>query len=347
MFDYWLNLQLFADGAAGATGGDGAANAAGEGAAPGDNSAVDAEQQLNQRLLDLGVPPDKLRKRAKKGAVQLPPGAVSTQPPQQQAANAAQPQQEQKPAAPQTQKPTWDEIMADPEYNKKMQDIVKARLKSNGEAEDTLSKMGPAIELMARRYNLDAENLDYDALVKAINDDNSYYEGKALEMGVDVETAKKIDQNEREVARRQRQDAKTLEQQKLNDHVQKIQAQAAELKKTFPNFDLMEELKNPTFARLTGPNVGLSVEDAYYAVHRKEIQAASMQIAAQQAQQKVVNAIQAGQSRPDESGITGQAPSVTVFDYRKASKDQRAALKQAIRDAAARGEKLYPGQRIP
>jgi hypothetical protein len=88
----------------------------------------------------------------------------------------------------------------------------------------------------------------------------------------------------------------------------------------------------------------MSVEDAYYAVHRKEIDAARSQVIAQQTMQKASNAIQAGSRRPDENGTSGQSPSVTTFDYSQASRDQREALKKQIRAAAARGEKLYPGR---
>ena len=112
------------------------------------------------------------------------------------------------------------------------------------------------------------------------------------------------------------------------------------MKKVFPNFDLMAELKNPAFARMTAPNVGISVEDAYYAVHRNEIQTAAMQVTAQKTAQKISNSIQAGSRRPNENGTTGQAPSVTTFDYQRASKEQREALKRRIRS----GEKIYPGQ---
>jgi hypothetical protein len=69
-----------------------------------------------------------------------------------------------------------------------------------------------------------------------------------------------------------------------------------------------------------------------------------MQVVAQKTAQKISNAIQSGSRRPDEAGISSQAPSVTTFNYRNASIEQRNALKQRIRDAAARGEKLYPGQ---
>ena len=88
----------------------------------------------------------------------------------------------------------------------------------------------------------------------------------------------------------------------------------------------------------------VSVEDAYYAVHRREIQQATIQASAQQAAQKISNSIRSGQNRPDENGTTGQAPSVTTFDYSKASREERDALKRRIREAAARGEKLYPGR---
>ena len=200
--------------------------------------------------------------------------------------------------------------------------------------------LSPALELLARKHGQDPANIDYDALAKAISDDESYYEDKALEMGVSVETAMKIDQQERDNARQQRQEAQTLEQQKFQQHIMKLEQQGEAMKKVFPNFDLRTELKNPAFARMTSPNVGISVEDAYYAVHRNEIQTAAMQVTAQKTAQKISNAIQAGSRRPDENGTSGQAPSVTTFDYRSMSPEQRKALKARILS----GEKIYPGQ---
>ena len=230
--------------------------------------------------------------------------------------------------------------MADPEYNKQMQATMQARLRSAKGAEETLGKLTPALELLARQHNLDPANIDYDALAKAISEDRSYYEDKALEMGVPVETAMKIDNEERDTAREKRQQERTLEQQKFQQHIMKLEQQGEAMKKVFPNFDLRTELQNPAFARMTSPNVGISVEDAYYAVHRNEIQTAAMQVTAQKTAQKISNAIQAGSRRPDENGTSGQAPSVTTFDYRNASHEQREALKKRIRS----GEKIYPGQ---
>jgi len=334
-YKHLLNLQLFAGEGAGGDGG-------GEGASTGE-SAVDAGQQ---RLLELGVPADKLRKRASKSAAKAPV-AVNTAPqaPQQtqeQDAAAANPTEEQNTDAP--TRMSWDEIMADPEYNQQMQAVVQSRLKSAKNAEGNLAKLTPALEVLARKHGLDPANIDYEALSKAIHDDEQYYEDKALEMGVDVNTARRVDQEERANARQQRQEAQTLEQQKIQQHIQKLQQQGEALKATFPNFDLRTELQNPAFARMTSPNVGISVEDAYYAVHRQEIQTAAMKATAQQTAQKISNSIQAGRRRPAENGTSAQAPSATTFDYRNASPEQRAAIKQRIREAAARGEKVYPGQ---
>ena len=117
------------------------------------------------------------------------------------------------------------------------------------------------------------------------------------------------------------------------------------MKKVFPKFDLKTELQNPVFARMTSPNVNISVEDAYYAVHRNEIQTAAMQATAQRTAQNISKSIQAGSRRPDEAGASGQAPSVTTFDYSKASREQREAFKKDLRARMARGEKVYPGQR--
>ena len=332
----WLNLQLFA--------GEGAGDGGGEGAATGE-SAVDPGQQ---RLLELGVPADKIRKNRayKLNAPTAKPAAaeqsVAQEQKPEQAAAADNPTEETKTDSP--TRMSWDEIMADPEYNRQMQAVVQSRLRTAKDAEDKLGKLTPALELIARAKGLDPANIDYDALAKAITDDESYYEQKALEMGVSVETAKKIDQQERDTARQEREKAITLEQQKIRQHIVKLEQQGEEMKKLFPNFDLRKEMQNPAFARMLAPDMPITVEQAYNAVHYKELQAAAMQVTAQKTAQKIANDIQAGNRRPNENGTSGQAPSVTTFDYSKASKEQREAFKRELNAAWARGEKLYPGR---
>ncbi len=330
--DLWLNLQLFA--------GEGAGDGGAEGAATGEN-AVDPGQQ---RLLELGVPADKIRKnRAYKPKATAPApveagqGQAQEQPAQQAAAantGTEEPNTETK------ARPSLKEILEDPDYNKEMQAIVQSRLRGAKAAEETLGKLTPALEVLARQHGQDPANINYDELAKAISNDESFYEDKALEMGVDIATARRIDQEERDTARQQREQARTLEEQAFQNHIMKLEQQGEAMKKVFPNFDLRKELQIPAFARMTSPNVGISVEDAYYAVHRKELQTAAMQVTAQKTAQMISNSIASGSRRPDENGTSGQAPSVTTFDYRSMSPERRNALKQRIRS----GEKIYPGQ---
>ena len=336
----WLmDMQLFADGGDGGDGGSTATTG---------ETTVGTPDAGEARLRELGVPEDVLAKRAQRAAKRggKKPAAPQMAAKQDAAAQQATPDgaTEGKPAEPAAGRMSWDEIMADPEYNKQMQATVQARLREAKGAQETLSKLEPAIELLARKYGMDAAELDADALAQAISDDDSYYEEKALEMGVPVETAKRIDQTERTAARNQAEQERTLEQQKIQRHIESLQQQGEAMKATFPGFDLATELRNPVFARMTSPNVGISVADAYYAVHRNEIQTAAMQATAQKTAQQMANAIRSGQSRPVENGMTGQAPSNTTFDYAHASKEQREDLKRRIREAAAQGRVLYPGQ---
>ena len=127
------------------------------------------------------------------------------------------------------------------------------------------------------------------------------------------------------------------------EHFASLETQALALKKVFPAFDLQTELQNPAFARMTAPGKGhLALEDAYYAIHRQEIHSAAMQETARKTAEMIANAIQSGSRRPDEAGASSQAPSVTSFDYSKASREQREAFKKDLRMKLARGEKVYP-----
>ena len=121
-------------------------------------------------------------------------------------------------------------------------------------------------------------------------------------------------------------------------HYDSLSRQAQALRQRYPDFDLQRELENPVFLKLTGPRVGLSVEDAYMAVHHREL----MEAVTRGTRQELSNAIRSGSMRPAEHGMGAKAPSVVTFDYKHATRSQREAFKKQIFDAAARGEKIYP-----
>lgn len=320
----WMMLQLFAEGGEGATGDSGASAVENNGADDG-----------HQRLMELGVPEEKLRKRAYK----LPKTPVSepVNKQEEQVASA-----ETKPTEGQTPKRmTWDEIKNDPEYNAEIQKIVKSRLKDDGMAKQKLDAMSEVLEIISGKYGVDAT--DAAALKKAVEEDDSFYEEAALEAGMSVSQYKQVQKVTRENARMKQQQEQYLRNQFEQHHEQQLQAQSEELKKLFPNFDLAKERENKVFASLIAPG-GVDVKSAYYAIHHNELQAAAMQITAQKTAEQISSSIQSGARRPLENGSSSKAPSVTTFDYRKASPEQRAALRKRIVEAAANGEKLYPGQ---
>ena len=334
-----FNLQLFADG--------------GEGAAPGgeggEAAVVNAPDDGEARLKALGVPDAALKKRADRRAKYgFTAPVIKEAPAQQEAPKEETPAPdaaaEEAPKQEEAKKLSWDEIMADPDYNAEMQKTIQNRLKKSKAAEDNLSKLAPALELLARKHGKDVENLNYEELAKAIMDDDANYEQRAIEQGMSVENLRRMDQADRVIAQQKAQEQQTLEQQKFREHIHNLDVQGEELKKTFPSFDLLAELKNPAFSRLTSPSVGLSVEDAFYTVHRKEIEDAKAKLITEQTAKQMANSIRSGANRPAENGTAAASPSVSTFNYRNASKEQREDLKRRIRTAAVRGEKIYPGQ---
>ena len=121
-------------------------------------------------------------------------------------------------------------------------------------------------------------------------------------------------------------------------HIRSLEEQGMALGEQFPDFDLGRELSNPVFLQLTAPGTGITVEDAYFAIHRKEIQ----EQLAKETTRKIVSAIQSGSRRPLEAGTGGQGPSLTSFQYGSASREQREAFKKELRRAWGRGEQVYP-----
>lgn len=327
----WFLLQLFADGASGGDGG-------GDGAAAGE-TAADAGQQ---RLKELGVPENKIRKnRAYKFGKPSAEAVRKAEPQEQPKQEAAAPtdQKDSQQEAQSRPRMSWDEIVKDPEYNQELQKLIKARLRESGAYKDAMEALDPALELLARQYGIDLGKKDYKALAQKITDDDHYYETKAMETGDSVETVKKLEQQEAELNRFRRQEAMNLEEQKINRHFASLEQQGEALKAKFPGFDLRAELQNPVFARMTAPDSGLTVEDAYYAVHRAEIQSAQAKVIADQTAKQMANSIRSNAARPDESG-SRQGSSTVSFDYSKASRQQREELKRRIRS----GERILPGR---
>ena len=303
---FFLDLQLFADGA------DGGAGATGE--SP--SGAADAGQQQN-------VPTT--RRRANPNA-----NTVYGQPQPGRAQAGQQGQQGQ-------QKLSFDDLLkTDPDYkaayDERVQKAINGRFKQAKALEDDREKLRPVLEILSTKYGLrtdDVANMDIDGLVKAIQDDDSYYEEEALEKGISVDSLKELKKMEAENTRLK----KLMQQAKVDEQnmqkVQNLQLQAVQLKEIYPGFDLDTEMRNRSFADLVW-NSGWNVKNAYEAVHHEEILSGAIRYSANRAQQMAAASVQANAQRPVENGMNGAPTALHVTDPTKLTREQRKDLKNRV-----------------
>ena len=217
-------------------------------------------------------------------------------------------------------------------YDARVQDTVQKRLKSTKETVDKYQALTPTLEMLAKKYGVDAS--DIKALNQAIEEDDSYYEEEALEKGMTVQQLKEIKKMEREnAALREQMEA----QHRKEDAAQKYATwmkQAEEAKKTYPNLNFEVETQNPQFRQLLLS--GIDVGTAYLAIHKDDIIPAAMQYTAKTVEQKLTNKVIANGARPSENGNSSQSASVVKSDVSQLSKLDRAEINRRVMN----GEKI-------
>lgn len=321
-----MNLHLFEGGAAGA-GAAAAGNGAGEG---GGEAAVvpgvlEDGTQVDNRLAARLEQQARRRKARGEAPVQT----------------AAQMPQEQKAEEPAEQEPSLEDQWKEAKkgkyrelWGRDVQAAVQDRFKNQEDANEKLAKVLPALSAIAKQRGID-EN-DLDAIVENILDDDSLYEEEADRMGMTVEGYRNFKAMEQENERLKAQEQEEQEQIFFRQHMQKLAMQGEEMKKTFPDFDLMRELEDERFRRLTAPNSGLDVRAAYYALHHDELEPQAMAYGIQRAQQQISQTIQANRQRPVEGASRAGQPAQVSVDPSKMSREER----QKYIERARRGEKI-------
>ena len=308
-----LNLQLFADGAGGGEGGTGAVGATG----------VTATAAVPQKT---GAKSNPLANVVY--GKQATPVAEETTP----AAEVKTPTTEDRTAK-------FEELIKGEYkdlYDARVQDTIQKRLKSSKDAEkeavDKYNALAPILEILAKKHGVDAT--DAKALSKAIEEDDSYWEDEALELGISVEQLKEKRKMERENADLKKQ----LEEQNRRDNANKVYAQwmeqAEKAKAVYPSFDFKTEMQNPQFVNLLRSNV--DVRTAYEVIHKDDIIHGAMQFTAQKTAQKLTDKIIANGARPAENGNSSQGATVVKSDVSQLSKADRAEIIRRVQ----RGEKI-------
>ena len=233
------------------------------------------------------------------------------------------------------------------EFGRAVQGILGRRLPAAKNDAETVKKFAPLIERLAIKNGIERGangRYDVDAVLAAEMQSEEYIDREAERRGLSRETTRSILQLEHEKAERLQQDAerREAEQRRAEDEksYQKYlrhRAQAEELRKTYPSFDLISELANPEFRALL--DSGVTVPVAYAALHHNEIVNGSIQFAADTARMQLANAIAAKGQRPVENGVAaGGAQGVVWKDDPRTFTPQD---RENIRRIVARGGKVY------
>ena len=207
---------------------------------------------------------------------------------------------------------------------------VDGRFKSARKAEEALGKMSPMLELLGGKYGVkpgEDGSYDVEALSRAIEADDSYFEEEAAERGLTVQALREQKKLERENRAFRQEKERNLEEERRRSFFDGLYQQAAKLQETVPDFDLKEALKNDQFCRLV--NVGVPVNAAFYALNHEKLMSGAMQTATQQAMEAASKSVQAGARRPKENG-TGNAAAVDTQAANILDKAYRDNLKRQV-----------------
>lgn len=250
----------------------------------------------------------------------------------------------------QVKRQTLAELLeSDPELKKEYETSVKTqvsertkahldrRLKNADISEANLEGMRPMFEILAQHYKLDPK--DTAAIVKAVSEDDSYFKRASFEKGTNAKS-------ERESFLKDRENFEILrENRKLKDEAEarrKADEQAnnrkelfaswnreiPEVKKLYPSFDMDIEMKNPEFREMALQG---KLKEGYEKVHRAEIDAAMMQYAHKQAEEKIANNVATGRSRPLEGAMSRDASPVYKSDPSTFTKEDINEVKRRAR----------------
>ena len=338
MVDGKMNLQLFAEG-----GGDG--GAAGEGGA----QAAPAVQEPALR-------PAQERLARRSGALR---GKTSPAAPAQETASEpaqeTQPQEDEKPTeekpqeqkaekTPEEKRKAFGELVRDGgEYSEIFNELLHQAIIKAGEAVHADPKAAALRQALSEAYGVDGE--DVDGLIEAVKNgrvkDEAYYEELAQQRGVSVKTARELDKMESDLRRANDQNAKlqaaqqeAARQRRAAQIRAQWDAEAAQLKAQYPDFDLGEVLANEQVGELM--RRGVSLPDAYRAAYFNHIMEQATARTAQTVEQGVTARIQQRAARPGENGTRPGGAVTTKFDISNTTRRQREELERRAR----RGEKI-------
>lgn len=298
---FWLNLQLFADGADGADGGDSASEG-------GNITGEEIPAFIPEKAK--GV----YKKAMERTKANVTPKAENSTPSDSTTS-------EEKPSH-----IPFSELIKSDEYKDEhkayMDKTIGDRLKKYKGVEESNAQMKELLDLAATKYGINAESETFiDDLRQKMEADDSFYEQYAMDNDISTEEARRIVSLERKVAKAEAEERFRQEQNVANERYMRLVQNAERTKAQFPGFDLETEMQNPKFVQLCQAT-NEDVTSAYMACHWGEIIPSTVQMATNKAQIQTANAIASNKSRPIENGLSSNATATVVTDYSKMNLNQ-------------------------
>ena len=358
-----VDLQLFADGAAAGSSGDGAAE--GEAAPTVQAPALrPAQERLAKRSRAGHAAKAAGPGKAQGGVETLSPlpsadGGASRSSPEGGAKNQGsaddgeqgqseggtgeekQNTEEQAPLTPQQRRSAFAQAMQQypEEFEEAMQRAAQMAVQ-NIRQNPQLNELGQAL---ADAYGVDMS--DMAGLIDAVKNgrvkNDEYYETMAQQRGISVKTARELDRMEGELQRANAEKQRAQQMRLAAEHQQRAaavraqwEAEAAKLKNSYPDFELDEVLNNPAVADMIRRGVGL--EAAYRAAYFDHLVENRTALTAKQVEQGVTARIQQRSSRPAENGTRPGGAAEMKVDVAHMTKQQREELARRAR----RGERI-------
>lgn len=208
----FFDLQLFAEGGAGAAGGDGGA-AAGAGDATGVTVPA-AEGRKQRRTNPLANVKYGVQQEQAQGGV----AAANAE-----AANTIDGNE------------SFEALIKGKyksEFDARVQDIIRSRFKQNGEMEERLNSLNPLLEGLGRLHNIDPS--DIQQLTDVVLNNDALYEEEAMERGMSIEALKAVKQMERENETLKQREQQSIAETRMREHFDKLAKQADEAKQLYP-----------------------------------------------------------------------------------------------------------------
>lgn len=336
-----LDLQMFADGAAGGDGDAAGEGAAGSGAAVQEPALRPAQERMARR--------SRPGKVAKAAAVPSPAAAPAEEaaaeeekPQSVQEAEGEGEQAEKKAADPAEKRRAFGKLMQGEyaeEFEEAMQRAAQMAVQSIRE-NPQLNELG---KVLAEAYGIDMS--DMDGLIDAVKNgrvkNDEYYETLAAQRGISVKTAREMDRMEGQLQRANAEKQQAEQLRLAAEHQQRAaavrarwEAEAAKLKNSYPDFELDEVLNNPAVADMIRRGVGL--EAAYRAAYFDRLMENQTARTAKQVEQGVETRIQQRSQRPAENGTHPGGAAEMKVDVAHMTRQQRKELARR----AQRGERI-------